>query len=109
VASFEQGTPFPQRLYDAYAAEVKRVDTNGDGVISAREGDVDTASDGFPDNSRLFLPATSFRRFAVTREINDGSLAPRFAPSQRAWVLTGAAITVSPSQPASAGRDSDDR
>jgi hypothetical protein len=109
VASFEQGTPFPQRLYDANAAEVKRVDTNGDGVISAREGDVDTASDGFPDNSRLFLPATSFRRFAVTREINDGSLAPRFAPSQRAWVLTGAAITVSPSQPASAGRDSDDR
>jgi hypothetical protein len=109
VASFEQGTPFPQRLYDAYAAEVKRVDTNGDGVISALEGDVDTASDGFPDNSRLFLPATSFRRFAVTREINDGSLAPRFAPSQRAWVLTGAAITVSPPQPASAGRDSDDR
>jgi hypothetical protein len=109
VASFEPGTPFPQRLYDAYAAEVKRVDTNGDGVISAREGDVDTPSDGFPDNSRLFLPATSFRRFAVTREINDGSLAPRFAPSQRAWVLTGAAVTVSPSQPASAGRDGDDR
>jgi len=109
VASFEHGTPFPQRLYDAYVAEVKRVDTNGDGVISAREGDVDTASDGFPDNSRLFLPATSFRRFAVTREINDGSLAPRFAPSQRAWVLTGAAITVSPPRPASAGRDSDDR
>ena len=109
VASFEQGTPFPQRLHDAYVAEVKRVDTNGDGVISAPEGDVDTPSDGFPDNSRLFLPATSFRRFAVTREINDGSLAPRFAPSQRAWVLTGAAITVSPPRPASAGRDSDDR
>jgi hypothetical protein len=109
VASFKPGTPFPQRLYDAYAAEVKRVDTNGDGVISAVEGDVDTASDGFPDNSRLFLPATSFRRFAVTREINDGILAPRFAPSQRAWVLTGMAATVSPAQPASEGRDGDDR
>ncbi len=109
LASFEPGTPFPQRLFDAYAAEVKRVDANGDGVVSALEGDVDTASDGFADNTRLFLPATSFRRFAVTREINDGYLAPRFAPSQRAWLLTGAAVTVSPTQPASQGRDGDDR
>jgi hypothetical protein len=109
LASFEHGTPFPQRLYDAYAAEVKRVDANGDGVISAAEGDVDTASDGFADNSRLYLPPTSYRRFAVTREINDGLLAPRFAPSQRAWVLTGAAVTVNPTQPASLGRDGDDR
>jgi hypothetical protein len=109
LASFEPGVPFPQRLYDAYAAEVKRVDTNGDGVVSALEGDVDTASDGFKDNSRLFLPSTSFRRFAVTREINDGYLAPRFAPSQRAWVLTGSAVSVSPARPASTGRDGDDR
>jgi hypothetical protein len=109
IASFEPGTPFPQRLFDAYAAEVKRVDANGDGVISAAEGDVDSASDGFPDNTRLFLPATSFRRFAVTREINDGYLAPRFAPSQRAWVLSGVAATVSPAVAASQGRDGDDR
>jgi hypothetical protein len=108
-ASFEPGVPFPQRLFDAYAAEVRRVDTNGDGVISAVEGDVDTASDGFPDNARLFLPATSFNRFAVTREINDGLLAPRFAPSQRAWVLTGSMKSVSPAVPASTGRDGDDR
>ena len=33
--------------------------------------------------------ATQFNRFAITREINDGLLAPRFAPSQRAWVLSG--------------------
>jgi hypothetical protein len=84
-------------------------DANGDGVISAIEGDVDTASDGFPNNDRLFLPATSFRRFAVTREINDGFLAPRFAPSQRAWVLNGFPGTVSPAVPASQGRDGDDR
>jgi hypothetical protein len=109
LASFEPGTPFPQRLNDAYAIEVKRVDTNNDGVISAVEGDVDTASDGFANNERLFLPPTSYRRFAVTREINDGLLAPRFAPSQRAWVLTGAAVTVSPAVPASQGRDGDDR
>jgi hypothetical protein len=110
VTSFEPTVhDFNQRLFDAYAAEVARVDTNGDGVISAEEGDVDTASDGFADNSRLFIPATHFNRFAVTREINDGLLAPRFAPSQKAWVLSGHQVLVSPAVPASAGRDGDDR
>lgn len=109
LASFEPGTPFPKRLFDAYAFEVRKVDSNGDGVISAIEGDVDTASDGFKDNTRLFLPPTSFHRFAVTREINDGTLAPRFAPSQRAWVLTGAIAEVRPAVAASSGRDGDDR
>lgn len=109
VASFEPSVTFPRRLFDAYAAEVARVDQNGDGVISAAEGDVDTASGGFRDNTRLFLPATSFQRFAITREINDGLLAPRFAPSQRAWMLTGMRVSVSPSVPASAGHDGDDR
>lgn len=98
-----------ERLFRAYAAEVARVDANGDGVVSAVEGDIDTASDGFADNARLFLPATAFNRFAVTREINDGLLAPRFAPSQRAWVLSGSLVPVSPAVSASAGRDSDDR
>jgi len=109
LASFEPGVMLPQRLFDAYASEVKRVDTNGDGVISAVEGDVDTASDGFANNERLFLPATAFDRFAVTREINDGMLAPRFAPSQRAWVLSGNRKPVTPAVPASTGRDGDDR
>ena len=49
IASFEPGVAFPQRLFDAYAAEVARVDQNGDGVISAIEGDPDSASDGFAD------------------------------------------------------------
>jgi hypothetical protein len=109
LASFEPGVAFPQRLFDAYSAEVARVDPHGNGVISAVMGDVDTATDGFPDNARLFLPATSFNRFAVTREINDGLLAPRFAPSQRAWLLTGSMVSVNPAVPASQGRDSDDR
>ena len=107
VASFESGVLFPKRLYDAYAAEVARVGHNG--VVSAAEGDVDTASDGFPNNERLFIPATQFNRFAVTREINDGLLAPRFAPSQRAWVLSGTLVRVSPPAPASEEEDSDDR
>jgi hypothetical protein len=109
VVSFEPGIGLPQRLFDAYAAEVARVDQNGDGVISAVEGDVDTASDGFEDNARLFLSPRSFNRFAVTREINDGLLSMRFAPSQRAWVMTGRATLVSPAVPASTGRDGDDR
>ncbi|HZE68870.1 MAG TPA: hypothetical protein VE135_04995 [Pyrinomonadaceae bacterium] len=102
-------TSLERRLNDAYAAEVARVAQNGDGVISALEGDIDTPSDGFPDNERLFLAPTVFNRFAVTREINDGLLAPRFAPSQRAWVMTGFRVSVDPAVPASAGRDSDDR
>jgi len=110
VASFEPSvTDFKQRLFDAYAAEVARVDTNGDGVVSALEGDLDTASDGFADKSRLFIPAAAYNRFAVARELNDGLLAPRFAPSQKAWVLSGNLVRVSPAVPASAGRDSDDR
>src|SRR5215831_70169 len=92
-----------------YAAEVARVNPKGNGIITAAIGDIDTATDGFKDNSRLFLPPTVFNRFAVTREINDGLLAPRFAPSQRAWVLTGKLVAVSPAVPASAGEDSDDR
>jgi hypothetical protein len=98
-----------KRLYHAYAEEVRRIDANHDGVISAAEGDIDAGSDGFENNSRLFLPATAFNRFAVTREINDGLLAPRFAPSQRAWVLQGSLVRVNPAVPASNGRDTDDR
>jgi hypothetical protein len=111
LASFEPGvTDFNTRLFDAYAAEVARVEgPKGDGVISAAEGDIDTASDGFADNTRLFLAAPTFKRFAVTREINDGLLAPRFAPSQKAWVLSGTVVPVNPSVPASAGEDGDDR
>jgi hypothetical protein len=110
LTSFEPGTSdFATRLFDAYAAEVARVDTNNDGVVSAAEGDVDTASDGFDNNTRLFIPATQFNRFAVTREINDGLLAPRFAPSQKGWVLSGTVVPVSPSVAASDGEDGDDR
>src|SRR5207237_7149030 len=109
-ASFEPTvTDLERRLFDAYAAEVARVDQNHDGIISAVEGDIDTASDGFADNARLFLPATAFDRFAVTREINDGLLAPRFSPSTQAWVLSGTRVPVNPAVPASTGRAGDDR
>lgn len=109
-ASFEPGVKnLQRRLFDAYASEVARVDPDHNGIISAVVGDADTATDGFPDNFRLYLSPTEFNRFAVTREINDGLLAPRFAPSQRAWVLTGFRVAVDPTVSASAGRDADDR
>ncbi|MBI1824849.1 MAG: hypothetical protein HY287_17145 [Planctomycetes bacterium] len=108
--SFEPSvTEFKQRLFDAYAAEVARVDSNGDGIISAAEGDLDSGSDGFKDNARLLLPATAFHRFAVTREIDDGLLAPRFAPSHRAWALTESVAQATPSVNATVSRDGDDR
>src|SRR5260370_486848 len=87
-ASFEPSvTDLERRLFDAYAAEVARVDQNGDGIISAVEADIDTPSDGFQDNSRLFLPATAFNRLAVTRAFYVGLLASPFATRHRDWLL----------------------
>jgi hypothetical protein len=109
VASFEHAmTDKKQRLYDAYAFEVGRIDQNGDGVLDAVEADLEEESDGL-SNDRLFIPAPQFNRFAVTREINDGLLAPRFAPSQRAWVLSGRIQLVDPAVPASIPQDFDNR
>ena len=109
VRSFEPSVhDVSRRLFDAYAAEVARVDGNHNGVLDFVEADLEGESDGQP-NERLYLPATSFNRFAVTREINDGLLAPRFAPSQRAWVLSGSMTRVDPAVAASISRDGDDR
>ncbi len=111
-ASFEPGEGnLTQRLLKGYKAAVATVDTNGDGIVSAAEGDADTPNPNCPegDNSCIFLPARSYNRFAVTREINDGLLAPRFAPSTRGWVLSGNIVTGFPVVEASEGRDSDDR
>lgn len=110
LASFRPGvSDFKQRLFDAYAAEVARVDKNDDGVTDAIEVDLEEESDGGQSNDRLFIPATRFGRFAVTREITDGLLAPRFAPSQRAWVLTGHLQQVDPAVAASVPHDADNR
>jgi hypothetical protein len=100
---------------------VATVDTNHDGIVSAAEGDIDTENQNCPpdpdnpdnpgvrDNACIFLLPRSFNRFAVTREINDGLLAPRFAPSTRGWVLSGRINTGFASFGASEGEDSDDR
>jgi hypothetical protein len=101
-------TDIGQRFFLSYAQEIARVDQNADGVISFVEADVNGTSDGLP-NTRLYLPPSAFNRFAVTRELNDGMLAPRFAPSQRAYVLSGRLMQVNPSVPASVPRDADDR
>jgi len=110
LASFEPTVHgLKQRIFDAYAAEVARVDTNGDGIVSPLEVDLEETSDGGQSNDRLFLPATAFNRIAVTREINDGMLSPRFAPSQRAWVLSGMITPVPHPVPASTNQDNDNR
>ena len=101
-------TDVGQRLLRAYAIEVARVDQNGDGAISFAEADVERSSDGLP-NTRLYLSPRSFDRFFVTREINDGLLAPRFEPSQRAWVLSGFLTLVQPPVRASVPQDADNR
>jgi hypothetical protein len=96
------------RLLLAYAHEIARVDTNNDGVVDFNEADINGVSDGL-SNRRLYLPPQAFNRFAITREINDGMLAPRFAPSQRAYVATGTLVLVEPSVPASVPQDADNR
>jgi hypothetical protein len=108
VASFEPGLGLPDRLFAAYAHEVAKVDANGDGAVSFVEADIDGFSDGL-SNRRLYLSPRAFNRFAVTRELNDGLLAPRFAPGQRSYVLSGFAVLVDPGVPASVPRDADDR
>ena len=106
-ASFLPGvTNIGERLQRAYAIEVARVDQNGDGALSFAEADVEGFSDGLP-NTRLYLSPRSFNRFFVTREINDGLLAPRFEPSLRAWVLSGFLRLVQPAVRASVPQDAD--
>ena len=106
-ASFLPGvTNIGERLQRAYAIEVARVDQNSDGALSFAETDVAGFSDGLP-NARLYLSPRSFNRFFVTREINDGLLAPRFEPSLRAWVLSGFLKLVQPAVRASVPQDAD--
>ena len=107
-ASFMPGVGMPDRLFEAYAAEIARVDQNGDGTIAFTEVQLDDESDGL-SNRRLFLSPRAFNRFAVTRELNDGLLAPRFAPSQRAYVASGFATILDEPIEASVPRDADDR
>jgi hypothetical protein len=112
LASFKPGEHnLTQRLFAGYKAAIATVDTNGDGIISAAEGDIDTPNPHCPqgDNTCIYLIPRSYNRFAVTREINDGFLAPRFAPSTRGWVLSGTIVTGFSVVGASEGEDSDDR
>jgi hypothetical protein len=110
-ASFLPGVrDIGERLQRAYAIEVARVDQNGDGALSFAETDVagtdvEGFSDGLP-NTRLYLSPRSLNRFFVTREINDGLLAPRLERSLRAWVLSGF-LTLVQAVPASIPEDAD--
>jgi hypothetical protein len=113
LASFEPGEhDLGRRLGDGYRAAVALMDANHDGIISAAEGDIDTENANCPSGKSdcFFLVPRTFDRFAVTREINDGLLAPRFAPSTRGWALSGNIVTGFTPFAASEGvEDSDDR
>jgi hypothetical protein len=53
LASFEpEVRNLQKRLFDSYAAEVRRVSGNDDGIVTAARGDIDTPTDGFTDNTR---------------------------------------------------------
>lgn len=107
VKSFHpEVTDTAERFFLSFAAEVAKVDQNGDGVISFQEADVNGSSDGQP-NTRLYLSPREFNRFAITRELNDGLLAPRFAPSERGYVASGFLTPVSPAVSASVPVDAD--
>lgn len=111
IASFEPEVIDPgQRFFDAYAYEVSLVDQNGDGILSFVEADINGTSDGGLPNTRLYLPVTAFNRYAMTRELDDGLLAPRFAPGQRGYTVAGDSVLVDPAVPGSVfRRDGDDR
>ncbi len=110
--SFAPGVGLPTRLYMAYQHQVAKFDANGDGAISFGEASILRE---IPNGTEvltgrdLYLSANDFNRFAVTREINDGLLAPRFAPSQRAYVASGFATAIEGGIEASVNRDADDR
>ena len=102
----------PNRLYMAYQRQIAKVDTDGDGAISFGEADVlgeIQNGEQVITGRDLYLSAVDFNRFAVTREINDGLLAPRFAPSQRAYVASGLVTLLEEGIEASIPRDADDR
>lgn len=89
-ASFMPGVSDPQtRLYASVARQVALIDKNGDGVLSFQEIDMNGTSDGGLPNTRLYFPISVYSRFTITREANDGLVAPRFANTQRAVVLQG--------------------
>jgi hypothetical protein len=112
LASFEPGvTDLTQRLLDSYKAAIALADTDGNGIISAVEGDIDTPNPNCPqgDNTCLYLIPRQYDRFAVTREINDALLGPRFGPSTRGFALSGRLVTGFPQFGASQGHDTDNR
>ncbi len=88
-ASFHpEETNLQTRLYLSLAYQYSLIDQNNDGVLTFEELDINGMSDGRP-NTRLYFPITEFDRYIIQREINDGMIVPRFANSQRAWVLSG--------------------
>jgi hypothetical protein len=102
-ASFEPDvTDLERRVVDAYAFEVAKIDRNNDGVVQFGEADIDDNLNGVP-NTRLYLAPSEFNRVTITREINDGLLAPRLAPTAQAQVLAGSVTLIEKAEEKDAG------
>jgi len=98
-----------ERLFKAYAAEVARVDQNGDGVISGDRRGRRHGERRVSRHTRLFLPATVFNRFADPERSTTACW--RRGRAQPAG-LGAAGLAFVPqfrAIPASVGRDADDR
>ena len=82
--SFAPGVGMPDRQFIAFQRKVAKIDTNEDGAVSFDEASITGIfqnGDQSLDGRQLYIPSTGFSTFAVTKELNDSLLAPRFAPS----------------------------
>jgi hypothetical protein len=83
------------------------VNKSGNTIVSLAETDPENVPGG-PTNGRLLLVAADWARRAVTREIDYRLFVPRFAPSERAWLLGRDLVSASQAAAAAADCDGDD-
>lgn len=74
---------FTKRLLTIYFDRIDHLDNDGDGLLDRAD---------VIDKPECFIPYNCYQRVAITREINDGWLGPRYIPSQKAFVLSGMRI-----------------
>ena len=75
------------RIALAYARVVQSLDANEDGIVSFDEAGLGATAS--PSGVAPLLPVEAFDRFVITRELDDGLLAPRLMPRAVARVLEG--------------------
>jgi len=102
-------TDIRQRLFDAYRDEVARIDQNGDGIVAFEDADAEDTSDGGQSNQAPLSVGAVVQPLRGDARDQRRPARARFAPSQRAWVLSGEFTLVSPPVNASIPQDADNR